>query len=391
MTFWGENNIMLTWKSVLLAGAMAMTPMIAHAAHAPEEAPMADVMAAEDAEPAVDTEAQLAAVKAKMQREMDDAIAMVEKLFDTGSLPPIDPARLALAQGTTAALVPAGGLEKMLDNLYGKLFRAVMEQAGGASDLTLSIKTGVESDKIAALDAPTKNAIADLFDPHRKEREDQITNVIKPLISEVLTDMEQPMRDGMARAYARKFSADQLTQFNGFFATPAGAAYASEWMALQADPEVMLAMIKAVPPLITKFIDRAPKIEGQMKDLPKEKSLTDMSDAELAKLAKLMKVDVKVLKDNRDMWSTETVDLADAGDAAAAAEAAAAAATAAATADDTDGFDPSHDRANWSDADRQRVEELEAAADSASSAAYDAQQEAITNASKRLGNDPSTE
>jgi hypothetical protein len=27
-------------------------------------------------------------------------------------------------------------------------------------------------------------------------------------------------------------------------------------MALQADPEVMVAVIKAVPPLITKFIDR---------------------------------------------------------------------------------------------------------------------------------------
>ncbi len=39
-----------------------------------------------------------------------------------------------------------------------------------------------------------------MFDPHRKEREDQITKVVKPLISEVLGDMEPPMREGMSES-----------------------------------------------------------------------------------------------------------------------------------------------------------------------------------------------
>src|SRR3546814_7918928 len=79
-----------------------------------------------------------------------------------------------------------------------------------------------------------------MFDPHRKEREEQITNVIKPLISEALADMEPPMRDGLAKAYARKFTGAQLTDLNSFLATPTGKLYADEWMALQADPEVMV-------------------------------------------------------------------------------------------------------------------------------------------------------
>src|SRR5690606_39986387 len=58
----------------------------------------------------------------------------------------------------------------------------------------------------------------------------------KPLISEVLADMEPPMRTGMAKAYARKFSGAQLTDLNTFLATPTGQLYAGEWMALQADP-----------------------------------------------------------------------------------------------------------------------------------------------------------
>ncbi|MBU1463555.1 MAG: DUF2059 domain-containing protein, partial [Alphaproteobacteria bacterium] len=243
---------MPTFKSILVAGAAAMLPLGASAYAAQQEAPVAEVVAPdleEETSAPFDSEAYVEEQKAKMQKEMDEAIALIEKMFDTGNLPPIEPARLALAQKTMGQLVPGGSLEKMMDNLYGKMFKTLMGEFGGQSDLMLSIKTGVESEKIAALDEATKTKVADMFDPHRKEREEQITRVIKPLISEVLSDMESPMREGMAKAYARKFSAAQLTDLNGFLATPTGALYANEWMALQADPEVMLAIIKAVPPL----------------------------------------------------------------------------------------------------------------------------------------------
>ena len=398
--------MMPTFKSILLAGAIAMLPLGAPAHAAPKEAPVAETVVAPADEPEsseYDSEAAAEAAKAKMQKEMDEAIALVEKMFDTSSLPPIEPARLALAQKTMGALIPAGSLERMIDNLYGKIFKTLMGELGGQSDLMISINTGVDNDKVAALDEATKVKIADMFDPHRKEREDQITKVIKPLISEALTDMEVPMRDGMAKAYARKFTAPQLTDLNAFLATPTGTVYANEWMAAQADPEVMLAVMKALPPLITKFMDRGPQIEKDMKELPKEKQLSDMSDKELAKLAKLMKVDVKVLKEQRDMWNSSVddaamatdvvaadvapaddyaidvaADAAEAGTAVDAADAAAAAAAADAAVED-----PSYDRSKWSEADRKRVEELESASESAAVAAAEAQEEAASKVRQR--------
>src|SRR3546814_20350446 len=66
----------------------------------------------------------------------------------------------------------------------------------------------------------------------------------------------------------------------------------------------MLAVIKAVPPLVTKFGDRAPAIEQDLKELPREKQLSDFDDKQPGKLAKLMKVDVAALKEQRDMWKT---------------------------------------------------------------------------------------
>ena len=395
MTNRGRNFMMPSFQSILLAGAVAMLPLGVPAHAAPEEAPVAEVVAVPEAETAepFDSTAYAEEQKAKMQKEMDEAIALIEKMFDTSSLPPIDPARLTLAQRTTAALIPNGSIEKMVDNLYGKMFKTIMGEFGGQSDLLLSIKTGVETEQIAALDEATKGKVADMFDPHRKERDEQITRVIKPLISEALADMEPPMRDGLAKAYARKFTGAQLADLNAFLATPTGNLYAGEWMALQADPEVMVAVIKAVPPLVTKFIDRAPEIEKDLKELPKEKQLSDFDDKQLGKLAKLMKVDVSVLKEQRDMWKTDmeatdavaaeaaddyAVDAAaDVATAEAAADAAEAAADAAVAVEAT-----AYDRSNWSEADRKRVEELEAAY-------IEAEAAAVEKARERLDKTPS--
>lgn len=385
--------MMPTFKSILLAGTIAMLPLGAPAHAAPKEAPVAETVAApadEQESNEYDSEAAAETAKAKMQKEMDEAIALVEKMFDTSNLPPIEPARLALGQKTMNALIPTGSLERMIDNLYGKIFKTLMGELGGQSDLMISISTGVDNDKVAALDEATKVKIADMFDPHRKEREDQITNVFKPLISEALTDIEAPMRNGMAKAYARKFSAAQLGDLNSFLATPTGSVYASEWMALQADPEVMVSVMKALPPMISKFMDRGPQIEKDMKELPKEKQLSDFSDKELGQLAKLMKIDVKVLKEQRDMWNSDSVEAADAVavDAAddyavdVAADAAEAAADAATYATDAVA-DPAYDRSNWSAADLKRVEDLETAYENASLAAQQAAEEAAANASKR--------
>ncbi|SBV31733.1 conserved exported protein of unknown function [uncultured Sphingopyxis sp.] len=391
MTKQGRKYMMPSFQSILLAGAAALTPLAP--AGAVQQETHAEIISysVDQEDPASDP----AEAKAKMQREMDEAIALIEKMFDTSDLPPIDPARLTLAQQTTAALIPAGSIEKMVDNLYGKMFKTFMGEFGGQSDLMLSIKTGVESDQIAALDEATKGKVADMFDPHRKERDEQINRVIKPLISEALADMEPPMREGLAKAYARKFTGAELTDLNDFLATPTGQLYAGEWMALQADPEVMVAVIKAVPPLITKFIDRAPAIEKDLKDLPKEKQLSDFDDKELGKLAKLLKVDVKTLEEHRDLWNSEATEAADAVavDAAddyaveAASEAADAAAVAADAAVAVD--DPAYDRTNWSADDVKRVEELEAASAAAATAYLEAEAEAAEKARARLDNKPS--
>ena len=129
MTNRGRTFMMPPFKSILLAGAAAMLPFGATAHAAPKEAPVAEVVfepSQTEAETEFDSEAYAKEQKAKMQKEMDEAVALIEKMFDTSSLPPIEPARLTLAQQTMGALIPTGSLEKMIDNLYGKMFKTIM-------------------------------------------------------------------------------------------------------------------------------------------------------------------------------------------------------------------------------------------------------------------------
>ena len=75
--------MMSKFKTMLLAGTFALAPLAAHA----QEAPVAEVVA-DETQGDVSSEAYAADAKAKMQKEMDAAIALVEKMFDTSSLPP---------------------------------------------------------------------------------------------------------------------------------------------------------------------------------------------------------------------------------------------------------------------------------------------------------------
>src|SRR3546814_16848752 len=92
--------------------------------------------------------------------------------------------------------------------------------------------------------------------------------------------------------------------------------------------------------MVLKCIDRAPKIAAQVEERPREKSLADLSDAEMKTLAKLMKVDVQTLTENRDAWAMPPVEVeAPPSDDWSAPD------------DDTDAAieDPAYDRDNWSD------------------------------------------
>lgn len=321
---------------------------------------------------------------------------MFAKLFDTGDKSPIDPAQLALAQGTSAKLLPDGAYGKMMEQMLGQFIKPLLALDGGMSSIQIVSKTGVDFEVAEKLTKEQRDEVAALLDPDRQVRNDGLMNALKPMLLEMGKLLEGPMREGLARAYARKFTAAQLVDINAFFSTPNGAAYAAESFALQADPEVLSATFQALPVMMTKFVNIGPDLEAQIKALPQERKVAELGAPELKRLAALLGTTSEALKayeaPSYDVAMTEVASADAATDAAMSAEAAAmgaadaaaeaaemAAAEADASAHDmaSDGSEPWFDRANWDPADRARVEALEAQTTETITAQIEAEEAAI--------------
>jgi hypothetical protein len=306
------------------------------------------------------------------QSQEDAMLAMITKMFDTPeNSAPIDPAQLKLGEAAAAKLLPAGSLKTMMNKMIDMMMTPIMNAFPEMSSGEIMMKTGIYEGEIENLNEETRKTITAMLDPTRKERGKQMVTVMEPLLNETMAMLEPPMRTGISRAYARKFSAAQLRAINGFFATPTGAVFAAESYPMQADPEVMRAIVKAVPELMKTLKTKGPGLETEFKKLPKERALADLNKDEMASLAALLKVDVAKLEEQREAMANSGAEaMLEAGDVAAAAADAAAATTQ--YADET-GTEPWYEEDNWAKADRTRATaafKKREKAEAASTAAY---------------------
>lgn len=237
---------------------------------------------------------------------MDGIMEMFADVFDTSKLGPVDPARLKLAEVTAAKLLPNGAYAKIMEDMIGGIMTPFFAKMPGMTDIQISTATGASFEDIEKLTPEKKEAIGQLIDPFAKQRGEQTIAIIKPMLSEAMAKLEPPIRTGMSRAYARRFSVAELTAINGFFATPAGGAFAQESFRLQADPEVMQATFKALPSLLSSFMGKEAEFKAKFDALPKEKKLSDLSADELKKLAKLLGASVQSLEEHRDLLAAAT-------------------------------------------------------------------------------------
>jgi hypothetical protein len=290
----------------------------------------------------------------KASKEMDEVMSIFSKMFDTSKLPEPEPARLELAKVTASRLLPDGAYAKIIDDMMSGILTPLFNIMPGLTDAQITAATGASDDIIGALTDEKKAAVTQIIDPNHKARGQQIIDVIKPMISEAMAVIEPAMRQGLSRAYARKFTAPQLTTINGFFTTPVGGAFARESFALQADPEVIQAAFKAFPAIISNFMADEANFKAKFEELPKQRELKDLSEAEMGQLAQLLGVEVKSLEDHRvlasavDPYAEET------------------------------GEEPWYAEDSWAAAERKKVKALEAKYDAASARSLAATEQATS-------------
>ena len=193
----------------------------------------------------------------------------------------IDPAQLELARKTAAALLPAGSYEKMMRSSMEQMVGAITGQMynsrmadilpeGSAPDLEIEREIG---DK-------TIKEVLGAGDPHFDERMTITNRVLFQEMAPIMGRIEPDVREGLARAYARKFSAAQLQDINRFFETGSGRLFAAESMMTWVDPEIMSLMTKLTPELMKEMPAIMEKTKAATAHLPPPPALPKSEDEE---------------------------------------------------------------------------------------------------------------
>jgi hypothetical protein len=178
---------------------------------------------------------------------------------------PVDPARLALAKVTVDSIWPIGTYERLMKDMMSNMQDSIMGRMLDSTAAELGIET--ESD-----DGKTLRQKISEKDPHFEERMRITNQVMGDEMIRLFGKMEPKLREGLANAYARRFTVAELAEINRFFASPAGASYARQSMELMTDKELMAEMMSAGPEFMKEMpaiIEKLKKATAHLPEPPK--------------------------------------------------------------------------------------------------------------------------
>lgn len=201
---------------------------------------------------------------------------------------PVDPARIALAHQTVDYIWPLGTYERMMHGTLDEMMDAMM---GSLFDMPLSALSPDGKGPQGSM-----RELAEIEDPYFKERLRLATHAIMDEIVPLMNEMEPDIREGLAKAYARKYDARQLGEMNAFFATPTGGAYARDAYLMFMDPEVMTKIQAFMPEMMERMPDLVAKMQEATAKLPPPRRFDELSPAQKARVATLKGKSVEQLE-----------------------------------------------------------------------------------------------
>ncbi|MXO65764.1 DUF2059 domain-containing protein [Altericroceibacterium endophyticum] len=220
--------------------------------------------------------------------EMTEMQAMMDDLFTADPLTAEQEARLPEAEKAVALIVPEGIYGEIVGTTMSDIFNRMLGLGGGIPDALLARKLGQPTERIAALDEESKRAVMQIIDPYFAERGERAMAVMVEQVTEMTGVLEPALREGLTRAYAVRFSAQELADINAFFATPSGAHFAAETLPLYTDPQIMAATTKVMPMIIKAMPKMSANIAEALAGLDDPRGLADLDAEEQAELAELI-------------------------------------------------------------------------------------------------------
>ncbi len=201
-----------------------------------------------------------------------------------------------LATQIAGKLFPDGTYRRMLGPQFGKMMAGMTDNIGTMPIGPLVKAAGLDDASAAKLDKASIGEIMAIIDPAFKERMRRTMDGMFAAMIPLFEKMEPDLRDGLALSLQSRFTPDQLSELGRFFATPTGNAFAGQQMLLFMDPAVMGKMQAQMPKIMEAMPSLIAEATKATADLPKAKTLKDLTAEERTKLAGLLGVTPEKLK-----------------------------------------------------------------------------------------------
>lgn len=208
----------------------------------------------------------------------------------------LDPVLLAKARPVAAAILPDGVMAEMMGPAMQKMMGPMMDSVSKMPIRDLAQVGGLDPAEIDKLSDATLRDIMEILDPAFDERMTIMTETMFPALGRFMTQFEPDMREGMAEAFAGRYSAAELDKIGAFLETPTGKKFGSGFMLLATDPHY-IGRMQAIMPQMMKAMPSIMKTSSEaMAKLPKPKKYGDLSKKDRDRLAELIGIDPKKMK-----------------------------------------------------------------------------------------------
>jgi hypothetical protein len=211
-----------------------------------------------------------------------------------------DPARVMLARSIVEKIMPPGTYRKVLQGSLNGLMGSMMNSMMDVPVRQFAAAAGMSPDESKKLGGATTRQIMAVIDPAFEERTRLSMAAMMDAMGDVMVKLEPDMREGLAQAYATRFTAAQLGELKIFFDTPTGTAFAAQQLTLMNDPALAQRMQGIMPAIAKAMPDVIKRVEAATASLPKPRKAADLTDAERAKLAQLLGIPPEKLKQAKE-------------------------------------------------------------------------------------------
>lgn len=226
--------------------------------------------------------------QAQLEQELAEAFSMFGELFKADPLTPEQEALLPLATRMAAHVMPDGSFRAAMDGVTEPMMEMMLGDPENSPRVRLAEISGVAAEELERLSDEDAQEALDIFDPQFAARTQRTSEAFTGLMGKLMVAIEPAYREGLGRAFARRFDEAEMRELLTFFATPLGAKFAAQSFLVQYDPQIM-GFMEAMGPAAAKLV---PEMTAEFAAIEAEfagsRDFSELSAAERARAARLI-------------------------------------------------------------------------------------------------------